>query len=125
MDFTSMMKTVAAQKRGHLLQKKLDETLAQGKHPMQISLTIGSGGLSMYEVISESDPSKKYQIGYSIVDGKPVQMCSCGMQFGVGPRNNCKHILAVIKLQMEQFIAAHIKDSPEDAMTKMFDKMSC
>lgn len=120
---TGKVKSSVSKKRRRRVETKIDSSIKGCNKRLMVRPVIGLGGAVSYLVRSASDPTKMYQVTGRI-DGIDFKMnCSCGEQFGMRYRDNCKHILATIIFQMKNYIQVHFdeKDVTEEKSIRESD----
>lgn len=120
MEFSEISKELIAEgvskKRHRRVETKIDASIKGCNKQLMIRPIIGVGGAITYSVRSASDSSKMYQVSGRMDRIHFKLNCSCGEQFGMKYRDNCKHILATIIFQMKSYIQTHF-DGDEDGET--------
>ena len=123
MEFTNISKELiaegASKKRRRRVETKMEASIKGCNKQLIVRPIVheaGWGGAVSYSVRSASDATKMYQVT-GRMDGIHFKLnCSCGEQFGMKYRDNCKHILATIIFQMKSYFQVHFEDSDEEEM---------
>lgn len=118
MEFSKISKELiaegASKKRRRRVESKMNASIAGCNKQLMVRPVVGAGGAVSYFVRSASDPTKMYQVT-GRMDGIHFKLnCSCGEQFGMKFRDNCKHILATIIFQMKSYVQTHFEDGEKE-----------
>lgn len=118
MEFSEISKELiaegASKKRRRRVESKMSASIAGCNKQLMVRPVVGAGGAVSYFVRSASDPTKMYQVT-GRMDGIHFKLnCSCGKQFGMEFRDNCKHILATIIFQMKSYVQTHFEDGEKE-----------
>lgn len=129
MEFSEISKELiaegASKKRRLRVESKMNATIAGCNKQLMVRPVVGAGGAVSYFVRSASDPTKMYQVT-GRMDGIHFKLnCSCGEQFGMKFRDNCKHILATIIFQMKSYVQTHFEDREKvETLVKEFEMIN-
>jgi hypothetical protein len=84
----------------------------------QLSLCYSSSKNILAIPISSETSESEYEVYLNISKEKMTCQCSCGMKFGIGLRNKCKHISHIIYSLVDK-----VSDNEELSQTKMYETL--
>ena len=135
MEFSEISKELitegVSKKRRRRVETKMNASIKGCNKQLMVRPQVTSRGAVSYSVRSISDATKMYQVT-GRMDGIHFKLnCSCGEQFGMEYRDNCKHILATIIFQMKSYVQTHFEEGEKDEMSvkeseiiKMMDNLT-
>lgn len=113
MEFTDISKKLVGEKvskkRRRRVEEKVEASITGCNKDLHVKPNVAPDGSVSYTVVSGTDPTKSYQVGGRFNGIQFKLNCTCGKQFGMKYRDNCKHILATIIFQMGSYFQHHFE----------------